>query len=436
MKLQILKGTKDYPPKEQIIREKILDILVKNFKKYGYKPIETSILEYFDILSSKYAGGAEILKETYKLTDQGGRLLGLRYELTIKLAKMIGLNPMMRFPFKRYEIGKVFRDGPVKTGRLREFTQCDVDVVGIKSVVADAEFIAMTFDIFQDLDLKVKVLVNNRKLLNGILEYAEVPDDKRLDTILAIDKLEKIGKDGVEKELVDIGLTKDVINRIFDVFDRATGSNDEKLKYLDETIDNNIGKEGLKELREFFEFCKDFGVQQEDLIFTPSLARGLAYYTSMMWEVFLKEGKITSSLAAGGRWDKMIQNFLQSTQEYPATGMTFGLDVIYTALKEKGFEEFIKEKDLIPKVLVIPINTLNKCLEIAQALRRENISTDIAVTKKLTKALEYADKEEIPYVVIVGKQELEQGKIKLRDMRLKREQLMTLEEAIRVLSQS
>ena len=204
MDIPVLKGTRDYLPNEQIIREKIVGILIDKFKKYGFKPMETAILEYYSVLASKYAGGEEILKETYKLTDQGGRQLGLRYELTIKLAKVIGLNPMIRFPFKRYEIGKVFRDGPVKTGRLREFTQCDVDVVGVKSMAADAEFIAMTFDIFKEIGLDVKVLVNNRKLLNGIMEYVEIPEDKRISTILSLDKLDKIGKDGVIEELLSL----------------------------------------------------------------------------------------------------------------------------------------------------------------------------------------------------------------------------------------
>ncbi|MGQ4914116.1 MAG: histidine--tRNA ligase [Candidatus Asgardarchaeia archaeon] len=433
MDIPVLKGTRDYLPNEQIIREKIVSILIDKFKKYGFKPMETAILEYYSVLASKYAGGEEILKETYKLTDQGGRQLGLRYELTIKLAKVIGLNPMIRFPFKRYEIGKVFRDGPVKTGRLREFTQCDVDVVGVKSMAADAEFIAMTFDIFKEIGLDVKVLVNNRKLLNGIMEYVEIPEDKRISTILSLDKLDKIGKDGVIEELRESGISESQIDKLFQVIEGAAGSTQEKIAYFENIITNEIGKEGLQELKEFFSYCSAYEVPEDDVIFQPSLARGLAYYTGTMWEVYLKDGTIKSSVAAGGRWDEMIKNFLQSKLDYPAVGMTFGLDVIYEALKQKDFEGFIGKKDKIPMVLIIPINTLTESLTIAKKLRDAGISTDVIVEKKLKRALEFADKEGIPYVIIVGKAELEKNVVKIRDMQAQQETEMPLEKVIKIL---
>jgi len=431
--IPVLKGTRDYLPNEQIIREKIVGILIDKFKKYGFKPMETAILEYYSVLASKYAGGEEILKETYKLTDQGGRQLGLRYELTIKLAKVIGLNPMIRFPFKRYEIGKVFRDGPVKTGRLREFTQCDVDVVGVKSMAADAEFIAMTFDIFKEIGLDVKVLVNNRKLLNGIMEYVEIPEDKRISTILSLDKLDKIGKDGVIEELRESGISESQIDKLFQVIEGAAGSTQEKIAYFENIITNEIGKEGLQELKDFFSYCSAYEVPEDDVIFQPSLARGLAYYTGTMWEVYLKDGTIKSSVAAGGRWDEMIKNFLQSKLDYPAVGMTFGLDVIYESLKQKDFEGFISKKDKIPMVLIIPINTLTESLTIAKKLRDAGISTDVIVEKKLKRALEFADKEGIPYVIIVGKAELEKNVVKIRDMQAQQETEMPLEKVIKIL---
>jgi len=431
--IPVLKGTRDYLPNEQIIREKIVGILIDKFKKYGFKPMETAILEYYSVLASKYAGGEEILKETYKLTDQGGRQLGLRYELTIKLAKVIGLNPMIRFPFKRYEIGKVFRDGPVKTGRLREFTQCDVDVVGVKSMAADAEFIAMTFDIFKEIGLDVKVLVNNRKLLNGIMEYVEIPEDKRISTILSLDKLDKIGKDGVIEELRESGISESQIDKLFQVIEGAAGSTQEKIAYFENIITNEIGKEGLQELKDFFYYCSAYEIPEDDVIFQPSLARGLAYYTGTMWEVYLKDGTIKSSVAAGGRWDEMIKNFLQSKLDYPAVGMTFGLDVIYEALKQKDFEGFIGKKDKIPMVLIIPINTLTESLTIAKKLRDAGISTDVIVEKKLKRALEFADKEGIPYVIIVGKAELEKNVVKIRDMQAQQETEMPLEKVIKIL---
>lgn len=427
MELGQLKGTRDYLPEEQIFRERIKEILIKNFQKYGYQPMETSILEFYDLAASKYAGGLEILKETYCLTDQGGRKLCLRYELTFKLAKLIGLNPDIRFPLKRYEIGKVFRDGPVKTGRLREFTQCDVDVVGIKSSIVDAELMALTDDIFSDLNLKVFIQVNNRNLLFGLFEFLKFK--RPLDLALSLDKLEKVGKEAVKKELKEKGFEEKKIGQLFSFFEKVEKkkSNKEKLDYLEKEVRNELARKGIKELKEFFAYCRDFGIK-ENLVFNPLLARGLAYYTGLMWEAYLQDSEIKSSVAAGGRWDRMIQQFLESEREYPATGMTFGLDVIYQALKEKKFKI-----ENIPKVLVIPIETLEEAIRIISRLRKEGINSDLAFEKKLAKALEWADKKEIPYCLIIGEDELKEKKFRLRIMKERKERLLDWKKLIRIL---
>ncbi len=427
MKLEQLKGTKEYLPEEQIVREKIVDTLKSVFKLYGYKPIETSILEFYEVAASKYAGGSEILKETYRLKDQGNRDLVLRYELTFKLAKLVGLNPQLRFPFKRYEIGKVFRDGPVKTGRLREFTQCDVDVVGVKSLIVDAELMSLVFDVFKKLKLDVYVQFNNRKLLFGILKEYGVKDENFVDFALSLDKIEKIGKEKVIEELKEKNFDIKTINPVFSLLEKASSlkSNKEKLELFAKELKNDLAVEGINELKEFLKYCKAFGLN-EGLVLTPTLARGLGYYTGLMFEVYLKDSKIKSSIAAGGRWDKMIQNFLQSRQEYPATGIAFGLDVIYEAIKEKG----IKLSSEIPKLLVIPINTLEESLSITTRLRREGISCDVSFNKKLSKALDYANKEKIPYCLIIGEDELKSNKFKLKDMKSGEEKLMSIEEII------
>ena len=190
------KGTMDYLPQEQKIRQNIVRGLQDVFEKYGYQPLETPILCHFEVLASKYAGGAEILKEVYKMNDQGDRELGLRYDLTVPFAKVVGMNSEMRMPFKRYEIGKVFRDGPVKAGRNREFTQCDVDVVGVSSMIAEAEYFAITIDIFEMLGLPVYISYNNRKLLSGLVEASSIDIADASSVILSIDKLEKIGEIG------------------------------------------------------------------------------------------------------------------------------------------------------------------------------------------------------------------------------------------------
>src|SRR3989344_4982677 len=169
MKLQLAKGVKDTPPEEKILQLKVVDTLRKNFELYGYSPLETPILERYDTLASKYAGGSEIIKETFKLRDQGKRDLGLRYDLTVPFCRFIAMNPNLKMPFKRYQIGRVFRDGPIKLGRFREFWQCDIDVVGIKSMKIDAEFIEIFNKVFKELNIKIEIKVNNRKILDAIM---------------------------------------------------------------------------------------------------------------------------------------------------------------------------------------------------------------------------------------------------------------------------
>ena len=201
MDLQLPKGTRDFAPEEKIVRDKVVNTLKESFELYGFAPLETPVFEKFDVLSSKYTGGAEILKETFKLKDQGGRDLGLRYDLTVPLARYVAMNPNLKMPFKRYEIGRVFRDGPVSKDRIREFTQCDVDTIGSESMLADAEMLAIASEIFSKLNLKFIIRVNNRKILDAILENFNIQKEKRETVILSIDKLDKIGNEEVRKEL-------------------------------------------------------------------------------------------------------------------------------------------------------------------------------------------------------------------------------------------
>src|SRR3989344_9067986 len=194
------KGTKDYPPEEKLLRNNIVHTIKLQFEKYGFVPLETATLDSLDSLTSKFAGGEEILKEVYKLKDQGKRDLALRFDLTVPLARFIGENPHMKMPFKRYEIGKVFRDGPIKAGRLREFWQCDGDVIGSASMLADGEGLTLARDVFKELNIDIIIKVNNRKLLNGIMQASNITKDKE-HAILSLDKLEKFGKDAIKKEL-------------------------------------------------------------------------------------------------------------------------------------------------------------------------------------------------------------------------------------------
>lgn len=418
MKPQLPKGTKDFPIGKKIIKNYVVDTLKTTFETYGYSPIETPILEKFDVLSSKYAGGTEILKETFQLTDQGGRNIGLRYDLTVPLCRYMAMNPQLKMPFKRYQIGPVFRDGPIKIGRYRQFWQCDVDVVGASSMMAEAEQLALTQEAFNKIGLDVIIKVNNRKLLNGILEFIGIKKKDAESVILTIDKIEKIGIDEVKKELKKKGIEKKKIDKIIDIFKKNN------LEEIKGQIDNEEGKQGIKELKDLLTFLKEMDVKIKIDI---SLARGLAYYTGTVFEVFLKDEKIKSSLAGGGRYNKMIQQFLNSKQEYPAVGISFGLDIICDVITKE-------EKQTVADVFIIPIFTQKESLKIAQMLRKGNIKTDIDVMERnISKNLNYANDKNIPFVIICGPDELEKSKVKLKDMKLGEERLIDIDNIVEVL---
>jgi len=409
MELRNLKGTDDYLPKEQKIRNYIQNKLENTFEKYGYEPISTPIVSYFDILASKYAGGDEILKEIYTLKDQGGRELAFRYDLTVPLCRLIGMNKEIRLPFKRYEIGKVYRDGPVKLGRKREFVQCDVDVVGIDNSMAEAEFMAMTKNVFKQLNLDIEIVYSNRKILSGIIELAGINKQIVNKVILIVDKIEKMKKEDLIKELKELNIENECIEKLFYYIEMESK---ELLKAMKmETITKEF-QDGIKELEDLIKYTTALNVN-DVMRFKPSLARGLGIYTGTVWEVFLKDREINSSIGAGGRYDKIIGKFLDEDKVYPAVGMTFGLDVIYTALNIKNM---IEDKS-IKEVYIMPINTNVECMKLAKALRENGICVDMdMMDRKLKKSMNYADKEKIKYVIIVGKDEVKTKMLKVKDM--------------------
>ncbi len=363
--LQRARGTRDILPEEQIVKGQVISVLKETFELFGYSPLETPIIERFDVLCSKYAGGAEILKETFKLKDQGGRELGLRYDLTVPMARVVGMNPQLKMPFKRYQIGEVFRDGPVSLGRYRQFIQCDIDVVGCKDMTADAEIVNIAAVAFKKLGLNLEIKVSNRKILNGIMEKVGIEDDKRDAAILSIDKLEKFGRDAVVKELGEKGISNDSIIGLMDII-TISGTNEEKLNELKKLIPDN---EGLKEIEAMMNYLN---ISDVNFIFDVSLARGLSYYTGTIFETFVKDSKIKSAVCSGGRWDKMIGEFLQGG-DYPAVGISFGLERIFDAYLEKNP---IKQK-VVTQLFIIPIGTLEQSLGIAKQLRESGVKVDI-----------------------------------------------------------
>lgn len=426
--LDIPKGTRDFLPKEKIIRQKIVDILRETFEEFGYNPLETPSLELLKVATYKGGtqAGTDTYKEIYKLKDQAKRKLCLRYELTFPLARVVSMYKQLPIPFKRYQIGRTWRDGPIKTGRYREFWQCDVDIVGTNSIEADAEILAMYTKVFEKLGLKVIIKISNRKLLDGVLEFAGIPENKRDAAMISIDKLEKIGRDAVLDDAKERGLEEDSMIKALDMLEQE-GSNSEIVKNLSKFISNEKAKKGLDEIKELLKLSKNFGAK--NVQFAPSLARGLSYYTGPIFEVFLKSGKLSSSLAAGGRWDDMIKKFSDSKEEIPATGTSFGLDTIYDALI---LEKKADLKTSLVQAYIIPIgNTRKEAAKAASELRDLGINTDLDLAGRgISKNLNYVNKQEIPYVVFIGEKELKQKKVKLRDMKTGKEQLLTVKQVI------
>lgn len=292
--MQNVKGTYDFWGKEQALRKKVQSTLQEVFELYDFDEMSSTILNEFDLLTSKYAGGDEILKEMYQLTDQGDRSLGLRYDLTIPFAKVIALNPGIELPFRRYEMGKVFRDGPVKRGRLREFLQCDVDVVGIAGPEAEAELMQLAVEVFIRLDIPIDLKWNNRRFLGEILESIGVPSHEKLSVMLTLDKIKKIGTDGVMQELASKGLDAKVIHEVAELMEMENPTF--------ERLSKKYGTEdrpGSLEVLSLLTTVKSLGLEQT-CTFDPFLSRGLSFYTGTVYEIF--EANQNFYLEPGRRW--------------------------------------------------------------------------------------------------------------------------------------
>ena len=352
MKIQNVKGGYDFLPKEQKIRNYINEVLKETFMEYGYGSIETPILCYLDMLVDKYDENNDLLKEIYKLSDQGGRELGLRYDLTVPFAKFIALNKNnISMPFKRYEIAKVFRDGPVKVGRDREFTQCDADVVGIEGQFIEAELRTYL----------IEIAIENEQIDKLLMLF-------KMD----VDKIKDMLKDSTNEELT-LGI-----------------------KEID-TLKGYLEKLGYGEI------CK------VDL----TLARGQDYYTGNVFEVYDKSGYLTSSIGGGGRYDKMVTEYINDGEVYPAVGISFGLTSIYEILKTR--DDFKNTSDI--KFYIIPMGVDMEALSLADTLRSYGYNVDVEMKgRKLKKSLDFANRENIPYVIIVGEDEVKSGKVTVKDM--------------------
>ena len=418
MKLMNVKGTFDYLPKDMNIRNQITDTLRKNFDLYGYAPIETPIINYYDLLSYKYEDDAEILSEIYRLTDQGERDLGLRYDLTVPFCKVVAMNKNLNMPFRRYEIGRVFRNGPVKLGRTREFYQCDIDVVGIDNRFIEAEQISMAIKIFKDLGIDIIVKYNNRKLMSGLILYTGIEEDKINKVIGVIDKLEKVQKEELYEMLINLQIPREKIDNLLNIFTKEIDY------YKEISEENNLIKEGVSELEELNQYLKDLNILG-NCIFTPTLARGLSISTGVVFEFYDKEKRVQSAIGAGGRYNKIITNFINDGKEYPAVGLSFGLEPIFVILKEMN-----KFRRLID-IYMVPLDTNTETLKLANIFRENGYRVLIEMNKKkIGKCFEYAEREHIKYVMILGENEINTNIFKIKDMEEKNEYSFTKEELL------
>lgn len=419
--MQNVKGTYDFFGMEQAIRKNVQATLQEVFELYDFEGMDTSVLNELDLLTSKYAGGDEILKEMYQLTDQGKRSLGLRYDLTIPFAKVIALNPGIELPFKRYEIGKVFRDGPVKRGRLREFIQCDVDVVGVEGPEAEAELMQLAAEAFKRLEIPIVLRWNNRRFLGEVLESIGIPSEKKLTVMLTLDKIKKVGKEDIVKELDNKGLSIRIIDEILGLIDMENPTFEQiSCKY---GIQKCPGAREVMALQEFIvkldlkQICK----------FDPFLSRGLSFYTGTVYEIFDATGSFTSSLGGGGRYDSIIGQLVGKQDiQYPTVGLSFGMESIIEMMSNRNSQ--IQP----PSVVVIPIgDTIAEALQVSAELRNSGIRTRLDTNKrKLKKSLASASSKGIPYVILIGENEASAGNLRLKDMNEKTETVVSVTEAI------
>lgn len=425
MIIQNVKGGYDFLPKQQKIRNYINGILKNTFEQYGYLPIETPILCYFDMLAGKYDESNDILKEIYKLKDQGDRNLGLRYDLTVPFAKFIALNKNeLKLPFKRYEINKVFRDGPVKVGRDREFTQCDVDVVGLSNQMIEAELLSLYVNAFTKLSIEINIKYNSRNLMKGLILDTGVSEDLVSSTITIIDKIDKLTTEELTTNFIELGLEQKQINLLLEYFKLSLEELNNRFK---DTTNEDI-KRGLEELNNLEEYINKMNLK-DYCTFTSSLARGQDYYTGNVFEVYEKNGLLSGAIGGGGRYDKMITEFINDGETYPAVGISFGLTSIFELLKNR--EEF---KDSSPvDIYIIPMGTNIESLTLANKLRDLGIKVDLEMNnKKLKKSLDFCNKENIPYVIILGEDEITNNSFKLKDMINKEEILISMNELDKV----
>ncbi|MDO8496953.1 MAG: histidine--tRNA ligase, partial [bacterium] len=410
-----LKGFRDFLPDDMRIREKVINTFKQEFEKYGYEPLETPVLEYADILMGKYGEEAEQLMYTFE--DRGGRKVAMKYDVTVPAARVLAqYQNQLTLPFKRYQIQPVWRAENTQKGRLREFYQCDADTFGTDSIIAEAEFIQMGIEILKKLGFEnFFAKINNRKIIDGITQYAGISKDQFASVCTTIDKLEKIGEDGVKKELEERKISNESITKIFEVISQKAESSLELLDKVSSILATiPEAQKGVEELRKILNLLKAGGIKETFYKVDLSIIRGLAYYTGPIWEFEVTGGNV-GSVGSGGRYDKLVGLYVG--KDIPAAGGSFGIERLIEIIKERNMISSDTQTTIL--VTIFSSDLLELSFKTANSLRSQGINTLLYPDEnaKLDKQLKYANKKQIPYVVIIGPEEKANNKVKLKNMK-------------------
>ncbi len=406
------RGTRDFLPEEMLKRNWVLDRIREVYEVYGFEPLGTPAFESWELLKVK--SGDNIINQIYYFKDKSDRELGLRFEWTASLARVVSSHRELQMPFKRFAIGPVWRYENPSEAHYREFWQADADIVGVSDQIADAEILATTVDCLRSLGFKDFVIkLNDRRILEAFIELVGMSEEKALDIIRSVDKLGKIGRDGVVKELSKYVQNEDSIIKLLDLISIKASAED-VLEHAAKCLEKQPeGVKGCVALKSILDYSKPFGYY-DYIVVDLTLARGLDYYTGPVFEVSAKGYEDYGSIAGGGRYDEIIGLF--GGEPTPATGVALGIERIVQLLDRKnGFENL----RLGVEVLVSPVSESVKstAIEVAQSLRKSGISTTLDLLGRgLSKQLNFADRKGIRKVIIVGEKELKKGCVTLRDM--------------------
>ena len=426
-----LPGFMELLPADQIKFNSLVDKIRKSYEKFGFLPLDTPIIEMADVLLAKAGGETE--KQIYRF-NKGETDLALRFDLTVPLAKYVcEYNNDISFPFKRYQIGKVYRGERPQKGRYREFYQCDIDIIGDGelSIVNDAEMPSVIYTTIKEFGFdKFTIRINNRKLLNGL--FAELNlEEQSVEIMRIIDKIEKIGRENVVKCLQDLNVADEKTEKILN-FIEIDGTTDEKLQKLENlNFTNELFLLGLNELKEVVKYVRLFGVPDTNFKVDLTIARGLDYYTGTVYETFLEDYRELGSVCSGGRYDNLAEFY--TDKKMPGVGVSIGLTRLFYKLSELNILK--EEAKSISKVLVVSMtDDISRALEVATKIREEGINTDVYLENKKIKAkFKYADKLKIPYVAVIGEEEEKNGTVSLKNMESGEQEEMSVEKMIEIL---